>query len=240
MACWLAASAWSPVRAHDVRAVDLALVIAVDVSTSMDREERILQHEGFAGAFEDSSVIGAIAEGPHGRIAVTYFEWAGNTRQRLIMPWTIIDGAQSSENFAARLRQRIPGTMDGGTAIGTALLYGVGLLDAKPFFADRNVINLSGDGVNNRGADLDAARTAALSRGITINGLAIVYKDMMEGLVEVVEPVSPEVLIDYFDTEIIGGTGAFVEPVTALENYSQSIRRKILREIQDPRQLASR
>ena len=220
--------------------VDLELVIAVDVSTSMDAEERLLQQQGFASAFRDAAVAAAIRSGPTGRIAVTYLEWGGDREQRVVVPWALIDGTASGAAFAGRLDERRPGLIGGGTSIGNALAKATALFAASPFSGTRQVINLSGDGISNRGLDLAAVRDTALAAGITINGLAIVYKGVPAGVAGDGESLSPEALVAYFAEHLIGGPGAFVEPVRGLGDYAGAITRKLRREIEDPRFVAGR
>lgn len=215
--------------------VDVELVIAADVSVSMDREETLLQQNGFAEAFRHPDVLQAIGSGATGRIAVTYFEWGGDGLHRIVVPWTLIDSGESAHRFARKLETSRPARFKRGTSIGSALLKSHRLLRQSGFSGARRIINISGDGMSNKGPDLARARETLLAAGLTINGLPIVYKGHGEGMVS--DPrlaADPGFLIGYFAREVIGGPNAFVEPVTAVENYADAIRRKLLREIGAP------
>lgn len=219
-----------PARAG--QAVDLQLVIAADVSTSMDREEKTLQQQGFVLAFRDPELIRMMLAGPEGRISVTYFEWGGDRTPKLVVPWTVIDSPQAALAFAQRLERNFPSRLPRGTSIGMALDYSSYLLQSSGYDAGRNVVNLSGDGVNNNVPDVEETRARLLDMGTTINGMPIVYKSLLQGVLDGAEDdFPPEYLIDYYRNEVIGGPGAFVEPVTARQNYSAAILRKLIREI---------
>lgn len=214
--------------------VDVQLVIAADVSTSMDAEEKFLQAAGFAGAFRDPEIIKAITGGPAGRIAVTYFEWGGARRQRTVVPWMVIDGVTSAWEFAKRIERNKPSTLRRGTSIAAALDHALLLIDGSTLSAGRIVVNLSGDGPDDRALDLDRSRERLLERGATINAMAVIYKSLLDGVVEGgEETMTPADMLGYFRDRVIGGAGAFVEPVWAISDYSDAIRRKLLREIRD-------
>lgn len=223
-----------PARAETL--VDIELIIAADVSLSMDQEEKQLQQQGFIAAFRDPDVLDAIRNGPVGRIAVTYLEWGGENRHRIVIPWMIIDGPQSAERFAGQLEKSRPAKFKRGTSLAGALLRARELFRERTGSAARRVINISGDGIDNKGRDLADARSAVLADDITVNGLPIVYKGLLEGVVTGTtrHEVDPLVLTGYFEREVIGGPFAFVEPVVARENYTDAIRRKLIREIGAP------
>lgn len=215
--------------------VDLELVIAADVSISMDREEKLLQQQGFVAAFRHPEILKAIGNGASGRIAVTYVEWGGDGQQRVVVPWMLVDGPQSADRFSRILEQSRPAKMVRGTSISSALMRSGELMLDNGYAGARHVINISGDGVNNKGPELKSARDAVLSGGITINGLPIIYKGLLEGVVDTPRGDTPSaILVDYFEREVIGGPDAFVEPVKALDDYTGAIRRKLLREIEAP------
>lgn len=224
------------------RPVDLKLVIALDVSTSMDLAERKLQRDGFATAFRQPDVLRAIQRGPHQRIAVAVMEWAGETRQNVILDWTELADAPGIAAFADRLESRIPGRMALGTAVGAAMLRAAAMLRESPYGSDRLVINISGDGLSNRGPDPAAVRDLLVARGITINGLPIVYKDLLQGIAAfgTADAPGPGALIRYFEESVIGGAGAFVEPVASIDQFDEAIRRKLIREIHGPLDVAGR
>lgn len=213
--------------------VDMQLVLLADTSVSMDREEKQLQQQGFAKALRNPKILSAIMGGPTRRISVTYVEWGGDRPPRVVIPWTIIDSPLAAYEFSARLERNFPSRMTRGTSISTALNCAQFLFETSPFEAPKNVINISGDGVNNNGQDLAAVRAHVLSKGVTINGMPIIYKGLMEGVVSSSEADMPrELLLDYYRTEVIGGPGAFIQPVVAKSNYSEAIFKKLLREIE--------
>lgn len=231
----LLAAVAPPRLAHAGALVDVELLIAADVSISMDKEERRLQQAGFVAAFRDPDVLTAIRSGPTGRIAVAYVEWGGTGRHRLVVPWTVIEDAQSAGRFANRLERNRPATLNRGTSIGSALSKAHALFGASAVSGARRIVNISGDGVDGNAAHLAWVRDALLADGITINGLPIVYKDLLDGVISG-RPAGhdPRILIDYFERQVIGGPHAFVEPVTDIGNYAAAIRRKLLREIGMP------
>ncbi len=213
--------------------VDVELVIAADVSFSMDRDEKTLQQQGFVQAFRDPDVWAAIQSGVTGRIAVTYFEWGGEGRHRIVVPWTVIDGAESAEHFAQLLESNRPARFKRGTSLSNALIVSRGLLRQRSVAGARRVVNISGDGVDNHDQNLSYARTMLVADGITINGLPVVYKGLLEGVVSgrTRLETDPRLLIGYFEREVIGGPYAFAEPVITRESYTDAIRRKLIREI---------
>ena len=210
-----------PARA-DVTEVDLALVLAVDISQSMDEEEQVLQREGFVEAFRSTIVHKAVADGTIGRISVTYMEWAGTGYQRVLVPWTVLDGPDSAKAFADRLAQA-PIARAPYTSIAGAIEFGVRLLRESHVHSFRQVIDISGDGINNEGSVVTQARDDAVSRGVTINGLPIMLK----------RPIGEEVeyLDSYYRDCVIGGVGAFVLPVTASGQLVTGIKTKLILEI---------
>jgi hypothetical protein len=218
----LAGLAWVP-PAQAATEVDIALVLAVDISNSMDREEQELQREGFVAAFRSPHVHDAIAGGALGRIAVVYMEWAANFRRHVVVPWTVIESPADAAAFAGRLEeasiQRGP-----RTSISGAIDFGVELLQGSGVEAVRQVIDVSGDGANNQGRPVTQAREEALARGITINGLPIMLK----------RPTSHWDVADldiYYRDCVIGGPGAFIVPVRERHQFAEAIRIKIIREI---------
>lgn len=202
--------------------VDLALVLAVDISFSMDPEEQVLQREGFVEAFRSGTVQDAIRRGTIGRIAVTYMEWAGATDQRIVMPWTVIDSPESAAAFANSLAAH-PTRRAARTSISGALDFAVKLLGEGPFAATRQVIDISGDGPNNQGRPVVIARDDALARGITVNGLPIMVKGA--GYFDI-----PDLDLYYRDC-VIGGQGAFMVPVRERAQFRDAVRTKIILEV---------
>lgn len=203
--------------------VDLELVLAVDVSGSMDARERAAQRGGYVEAFRHRNVIRAIHGGMIGRIAVTYVEWAGSGFQAVIVPWTVIDDAESSEKFADTL-QAAPTSDFHGTSISEGLTFAARQFDLSDHDGIRQVIDISGDGPNNRGRPVLEARSDVLANGITINGLPVVLGKAGGSL--------PTGLLGiYYEDCVIGGPGAFVIAVDGIDRLGEAIRRKLVLEI---------
>jgi hypothetical protein len=205
--------------------VDLALVLAVDVSYSMDPDEQALQREGYIEAFRSSLVHRAIAEGALGRIAVTYVEWASASDQQVVIPWMNINGAEAAFEFADRLA-RIPTRRGYRTSISAAVDFSAGLFAELNVEPARRVIDISGDGPNNQGRSITAARDEALARGIAINGLPIMLKRPSG-------PADIENLDIYYRDCVIGGPGAFMVPVREREQFIPATTAKLIREVAD-------
>jgi hypothetical protein len=211
--------------AMNERAVDLELVLAVDVSGSMDREESLLQRRGYVEAFVHPAVVSAVVSGAHRGIAVTYLEWADPASHVVIVPWRLIDGEEAAKSFSRELWDS-PGAEGRGTSISGALVFAAGLFDGNGFDGERRVIDISGDGPNNMGAPVATAREAVVNRGITINGLPVTLKrgGGFSGL-------SPEALQAYYEDCVIGGPGAFVVAARSRASLEEAIRRKLVLEI---------
>ena len=200
--------------------VDLELVLAVDSSASVDYIEFNLQLEGLAYAFRDPDLIAAIGNGQYGAIAVTLMEWASTDRQQRVLPWTRIASAADAAAFADRIDRSPRQIQTGATSISSAIRFAERLFADNGFEGTRRTIDLSGDGYNNQGEALAAARAAVLASGITINALAIENQVLGLG--------------DYFEDQLIGGVGAFVIRADSYRDYLGKIRRKLLREIEAP------
>jgi hypothetical protein len=214
--------------------VDLALVIAVDISYSMDPEELALQRQGFADAFRSTVVHDAIRNGVLGRVAVIYMEWAGSWDQRVMVPWTVIEHPESAAVFADKVAA-VPVRRAQRTSISGAIDFGVKLLAQSAADATRRVIDVSGDGANNQGRLVTQARDEAVAQGITVNGLPIMLK--RPGYLDI-----PDLDVYYKDC-VIGGAGSFMVPVRDRDQFAQAIKTKIIREIADlapPRPLIQR
>jgi len=163
-----------PAAAQDV-AVDLELVLAVDVSGSMDTQERLLQRDGYVQAFLHPEVIAAIRAGINGRIAVAYVEWAGPRSQNMVMPWRLIDGQEAAAAVSAELALAESPRIR-GTSISGALAFSSALFDGNGFASGRKAIDVSGDGPNNMGPPVVPMRDTVVARGITINGLPLTLR----------------------------------------------------------------
>lgn len=214
--------------------VDLALVLAVDVSGSIDVEEFLLQRHGYAAAFRDPRLIAAIVGGRERKIAVTLLEWAGASAQAQVVPWTLVDGRESARALADQI-ETSPRRIFGGrsTSISGAIDASVRLIEAADYDTDRRVIDVSGDGHNNAGRPAGFARDAAVLKGIVINGLAILTDD---GILDV-----------HYQDHVIGGPGAFVLGIETFAEFKNAILAKLIREVADlsgdlaptPKQLAT-
>jgi hypothetical protein len=221
-----AALALAPARAQpQPRAlpVDLELVLAVDVSGSVDADEARLQRQGYVDAFADSRVVQAVTAGTFGRIAVTYFEWAGDGWQKTVIGWTLIDGAAAARAFSARLADAPIGTGP-WTSISGAIDFAVPLFGGG-FEGTRRVIDLSGDGPNNTGRLAPLARDEAVKQRITINGLPI-----MNDRFDLSRPPMPNLDL-YYRNCVIGGPGAFIVVARGFAAFAEAIRRKLVLEI---------
>ena len=209
-------------------AVDLELILAVDVSGSMDEEEHILQRQGYVAAFRHPEVLNTMMSGFFGRVAVTYVEWAGPVSQVVSVPWRIIDGKDSAGAFADILADE-PIAFIRGTSISGGIAFAAGLFDDNGIEGTRRVIDVSGDGANNMGQPVEAARDLALARGIVINGLPLLLTPRLYFW------TGGAGLDDYYRDCVIGGPGSFVIPVTKKVHLARAIRRKLLLEIAGPR-----
>ncbi|WP_458093891.1 DUF1194 domain-containing protein [Roseomonas sp. WA12] len=205
-------------------AVDLVLVLAVDVSRSIDDDEARLQREGYRSAMTDPRVVEAIRSGMMGAIAVAYVEWAGSDYQRLVIPWTRIGSQGDAEAWAGVLAQA-PRVALSWTSISGGLDFSMRTLSETPFEGTRRVIDVSGDGVNNSGMPVEAMRDRVVGEGVTINGLPIMNDRPTFG-----RP-SPIPLDQYYRDSVIGGDGAFLIAAEDFESFGNAVRRKLVREI---------
>ncbi|MEJ1156920.1 DUF1194 domain-containing protein [Prosthecomicrobium sp. N25] len=204
--------------------VDVALVLAVDASQSMDKEEQTLQRDGYVGALTSEEVLTAISYGRHRRIAVAYFEWGSLDQQVLVAPWTIIDGPDAAKAFAARIGSAPLNNLQ-RTSISAAMTYAGELFTRSGVNATRKVVDISGDGPNNQGVVVSEARDALVSQGVTINGLPIVIKETNLDW----NPI-PQ-LDRYYEDCVIGGEGSFAIPVKGMANFGTALKMKLVLEI---------
>ena len=207
--------------------VDIELVLAVDVSLSMSPDELEIQRNGYAAALVDDRVIEAIQSGLHGRIAVTYFEWAGSTTQRIVVPWTIIATREDAQRMADQL-SAMPPISARRTSISSALEFGSDLFAESPFRGMKRVIDVSGDGPNNQGPPVDTVRDQIAAQGIVINGLPLMTNGGMSTPYDVAE------LDRYYADCVITGPGSFVVPVNEWSQFPEAIRRKLVLELAGP------
>jgi hypothetical protein len=204
--------------------VDVELVLAVDISYSMDIEELALQREGYVKALTSSEFLNALRQGIHGKVAVTYFEWAGASEQRVIVPWRVIEGPETADSVASEI-MAAPIRRAARTSISGALLFGMKLFDESGHRGIRRVIDVSGDGANNSGTIVTIARDEVLSKGITINGLPVMLKRPSYSTMDI------ELLDEYYEDCVIGGPASFVVPVKDRDKFVEAIRTKLVLEI---------
>ncbi|HEY8612374.1 MAG TPA: DUF1194 domain-containing protein [Roseomonas sp.] len=205
--------------------VDLLLVLAVDVSSSIDPEEAYLQRQGYLAALTDPEVLAHVRKGIHGAIGLAYAEWSGIEYQRLVLPWTRIASPSDAQAWADALKQA-PLQSRRGTSIARGIDFARGILNVAPWSAARRIIDVSGDGVNNSTELVEEARDRAAAEGITINGIAIEGEEPRYG------GVAPaDRLEDYYRTTVIGGHDAFVVAAEDFRSFGAAIKRKLLREI---------
>lgn len=204
--------------------VDVLLVLAVDVSRSIDEDEARLQREGYRNAVSDPRVVEVIRRGMIGAIGIAYVEWAGIEYQRLVLPWTRIATQAEADSWASALAEA-PRVSLSWTSISGGIDFSRQVLRDAPFEGTRRVIDVSGDGVNNSGRPAEVARDDAVAEGITINGLPIVNDRPTFGRM----PALP--LDQYFERNVIGGTGAFMIVAEDFDAFGTAVRRKLLREI---------
>ena len=207
------------------RPVDLELVLAVDVSGSIDIEEAELQRQGYLSAIQHPEVVEAIQGGRIGRIAVSYVEWAGDLHQRTLVEWTEISDAESAAAFATALERQLVQTQL-WTSISTVIDYAARSFEGNGFQGRRRVIDISGDGPNNSGGLVVPARDRALDEDIVINGLTIINgRPGRYGY-----PPLPNLDL-YYEDCVIGGSGAFVVVANGFGDFARAILRKMLLEI---------
>jgi hypothetical protein len=204
--------------------VDVELVLAVDVSYSMDLEELAIQREGYAQAVVSADFLKALKAGPHGKVAVTYFEWAAAHDQKVIIPWRIIDGPETADAVSAEI-MKAPLRRASRTSISGAINFGMQLLGENPHKGLRRVIDISGDGPNNNGEPVLIARDAALEKGVTINGLPVMVKQASYATMDI------EKLDLYYEDCVIGGPGSFVIPIKERDKFKEAIRTKLILEV---------
>jgi len=208
----------------DAISVDVELVLAVDVSYSMDLDELAIQREGYAQAIISKEFLQALKSLGKGRIAVTYFEWAAASDQKIIIPWRLIDGPETADAVANEIL-KTPIRRASRTSISGAINFAMPLFNDNPYHGARQVIDISGDGPNNNGEPVTIARDAALAKGITINGLPIMVKEPSYSTMDI------ENLDYYYEDCVIGGPGSFVVSIKDRDKFKEAIRTKLLLEV---------
>ncbi|AUH34418.1 hypothetical protein CUV01_14395 [Paracoccus tegillarcae] len=210
--------------------VGAELVIAVDISRSIDPDEQLIQRQGYAAAFRSKDVQDAIMHGGWGRVAITYVEWAGEPIQNIIIPWTLIDSADAAHGFADRIEQGSPRSAS-RTSISGVISFSAEMFEQNGYTGLRRVIDVSGDGPNNQGRGVTEARDAALMRGITINGLPLMTNGRREAAFGFGRWSTIANLDAYYADCVIGGPGAFAIPVTAWDQFANAVRQKLVLEL---------
>ena len=213
----------TPARA-DTNAVDLQLVLAIDISRSISESDARLQREGYRAAMTDPTVLAAIQGGPIGAIAVAYVEWAAYERQQLLLPWTRIGSAPEAATWAASLADK-PWNSLSGTSLSGALRFSGYVLDFCPFEGTRQVIDVSGDGVNNSGPPAEPVRDRLVGDGVVINGLPILNDRPRYGMASGAE------LVPYYTSAVVGGLGHFVIVADNFDSFAAAVKRKLIQEI---------
>jgi hypothetical protein len=204
--------------------VDTELVIAVDISYSMDPEEQALQREGYIAGLTSREFLNALRGGMHGKVAITYFEWAGPGDQRIVIPWRLVDGPEAATALANEIA-RAPYRRAMFTSIASALQFAKPLFEASGYNGIRRVIDVSGDGANNSGPLLVPVRDDVLAAGITINGLPIMLKKPQAWSLDI------ENLDIYYEDCVIGGPGAFMLAIKERDQFKEATRSKLVLEI---------
>ena len=202
--------------------VDLELLLLVDVSRSMSASELELQRQGYVEALRSDAVAAALGRALTGRMALAYVEWAGETRRRVIQDWRLIE-SRDDLLAVADLLETDRTTRQSRTSITAALRFGAGYFDDNGFEGMRRVIDISGDGPNNQGGLVTAARDAVVAQGITVNGLPLMTEDGSFMRIDDLDR--------YYELCVIGGPGAFVMPVTGWEDFAEAVTRKLVLEI---------
>jgi hypothetical protein len=204
--------------------VDIELILAVDVSYSMDMDELAVQREGYAQAIVSKEFLQALKSLPNGKIAITYFEWAASNDQKIIIPWRVIDGPETADAVSEEIL-KTPIRRASRTSISGAIYFAMPLFEQNPYHGIRRVIDISGDGPNNNGAPVLGARDEALSKGIVINGLPIMVKEPSYSTMDI------DNLDWYYEDCVIGGPGSFVVSIKDREKFKEAIRTKLLLEV---------
>jgi hypothetical protein len=217
--------------------VDLLLVLAADISRSVDEVKFQLQRSGYAAAFSDSQVIEAIRSGPNGRIAVAFVEWSGPLSQKIVIDWMVISDDKTARLFGDHIVEASRAFAN-STSISAGIDFAMAQLDRAPYETRRRVIDVSGDGDNNSGRPVTAARDEALAKGVTINGLVILTETPSLSYSTHTNP--PGGLANYYRNNVIGGPGAFVMVAENLNSFGVVIVKKLIAEIAQavPRQRA--
>ena len=208
--------------------VDLLLVLAMDVSRSMDQAKFQLQRQGYAAAISDPQVLHAIDSGPHQKIAICFIDWSGPFEQKLVIDWSIIDGSVAAARFAD-LIVKAPRSFYNSTSIGTAIEFAASQIARAPFEAERHAIDVSGDGTNNSGRDVRFFRDRAVGKGIIVNGIVILTDIQFSQYLLHTNP--PAGIEKYYRDNVIGGPGSFVMVAEDYNSFGRAMVKKLIAEI---------
>ncbi len=230
VAAWLVAQSLGVSSAGAAEAVDVALVLAADVSRSITSDEFQLQRQGYASGITSPSVVKAIQAGTHGVIALSFVEWSGAGEQQIVVDWQIIRDDKSAKNFADTLLAA-PRAFFGRTSISGGIDFAMTRLKESGVKAERQIIDVSGDGTNNAGRPLPDARGEALAAGVTINGLAIINDrgELYGGFSGHTQP--PGGLPNWYRDNVTGGPGSFLLVVSDFESFGEAMTNKLLNEV---------
>jgi hypothetical protein len=207
---------------------DLLLVLAMDVSRSMDQAKFLLQRQGYAAAISDPQVLNAIKSGPNQKIALSFIDWSGPFEQKLVIDWTIIDGLAAASRFGDLISQARRSFYN-STSIGAAINFATAQLARAPFEAERRAIDVSGDGNNNAGPDVQFLRDQAVAKGIVINGLVILTDIELSPNPRHTNPAGG--IEKYYRDNVIGGAGSFVMAAQDYNSFGRSMVKKLIAEI---------
>jgi len=213
-----------PGKTADSVEVDVELVMAVDISYSMDMDELALQREGYAQAVASQEFLNALKQGTNGKIAITLVEWAGVSDQRVVVPWRMIDGPGTAQAVSEEMA-KAPVRRAFRTSISGALMFAATLFENNGYRGIRRVIDVSGDGTNNQGPVVTQVRDDVIAKGIVINGLPIMLKEPQPNSIDIKD------LDIYYEDCVIGGPGAFVVPIREREKFKDAIRTKLVLDI---------
>jgi Protein of unknown function (DUF1194) len=208
--------------------VDLLLVLAADVSRSIDAQKFQLQRDGYSAALTDRRVLDVIRSGPNHRIAVCFIEWSGIGAQKLVVDWTAIGDDTAAKAFSSQIAEAQRSFAD-RTSISGGIEFSMAQLEHAPFEARRRIIDISGDGTNNAGREVTAARDEAVAQGVTINGVVILSERPLAWNADHTNP--PGGLDKYYRDNVIGGAGSFVMVAENFESFGQAIINKLIAEI---------
>jgi hypothetical protein len=208
--------------------VDLLLVLAADVSRSVDEQKFRLQRGGYANAITDPRVVNAMIAGPRGRIAIMFVEWSGDGDQAVVLDWTMISSPDDAQRAADNVRTAARAFM-GRTSISSAIDFSMAQLRRSPYRSPRRVIDISGDGTNKSGRDVATARDEAVAQGVVINGLVILSEVPLAFNPTHTHP--PGGLTKYFETNVMGGPASFVVEAESFEAFGRSLISKLIKEV---------